>query len=304
MTPALRTEDYVKYLSPEVISRVSSLELRARLVVEGFLVGLHRSPYHGFSVEFSQRRPYMQGDPLKNVDWKAYGKTDRYFVKQYEEETNLRAYFFLDLSRSMAFGSKGMPTKLDYGKSLLASLAYLSLKQRDAVGLTLFSDRTISVAPPKAAPSHLKTILAELANAESEGKTDAATALDEVAESSNRRGLVVVVSDFFDDLDRALGSLKRFRFKGHETVVFRILDPAETRFDFRRDATFLDMETGEKLATHPGQIRRAYLDAMREHLEEFKRGCLDNGVEYNLIETDAPFDRALYAYLQKRARMR
>lgn len=293
--------DYRKYLDPSIISKLKSLELRARLVVEGFMVGLHKSPYHGFSVEFTEHRPYMQGDDFKNIDWKAYGKTEKFFIKQYEEETNLKSYILLDTSKSMTYTSGGHPTKLDYAATLVASLSYLMIKQQDAVGLALYSDKINKLFPPKANKSYLIEILKNLTAIEPAQNTNTANCLNEIAEKIKRRGLVIIVSDFFDDVNSILSSLKHFRYKKNEVIVFQILDPMEISFAFGKDAVFKDLELGDEITTQPYQIQKAYKESMQEFTGRIKNECLSYGIEYNLIETSNPLDKALLSYMRKRS---
>ncbi len=295
------TQDYRKYLLPSVISKLKSLELRARLVVEGFMVGLHRSPYHGFSVEFTEHRPYMQGDNLRDVDWKIYGKTEKYYIKQFEEETNLKCYILLDTSKSMNYASESNPTKLDYAKTLAAALSYLMIKQSDAVGLSLYAEEIIKYIPPKASRAYLQEILKNLSNAEASSKTNTAGCLSSIAEKIKRRGLVIIISDFFDDVNSILTALKHFRYQKNEVIVFQILDPAERNFSFRNDAIFKDMETEDEITTQPYQIQKAYREAIVEFINRIKKECLDSNIEYNLIDTSDSFDKALFGYLQKRS---
>lgn len=296
-------QDYRKFLNPSVVSKLNSLELKARLVVEGFMVGLHRSPYHGFSVEFSEHRPYMQGDSLKNVDWKAYGKTEKYYIKQFEEETNLVSHVILDVSRSMDFAYGSNIKKLEYGSILAASLMYLMVRQQDAAGLALYSDRIETFMAPKSSRVYLTELLKTLASAKPSGKTKTAGCLNYVAEKVKRRGLVIIISDFFDDVNSVLTALKHFRYKKNEVVVFQILDPMEMSFAFGRDAVFKDMETQEELVTQPFQIQKAYQKAMSGYMEKIKEECLNSGIEYNLLDTSVPFDKALFSYFKKRARL-
>ncbi len=295
--------DYKKYLNPAFISKLNSLELKARLVVEGFMVGLHKSPYHGFSVEFTEHRPYMQGDDLKNIDWKVYGKTDRFFIKQYEEETNLKSYILLDTSKSMQYGSEGNISKLEYASTLVAGLSYLMMKQQDAVGLTLYSEAIDKYLPPKAAKSYLQEILKTLNNIKASNKTNTASCLNSIAEKIKRRGLVVIVSDFFDDVDSILSALKHFRYQKNEVIVFQILDPMEKDFAFGKDAIFKDLETEEELTTQPYQIQKVYQESMGKFINRIKTECLNSNIEYNLIETSTPFDKALFSYIQKRSKL-
>ncbi len=296
-------EDYRKYLNPAIISKLNSLELKARLVVEGFMVGMHKSPYHGFSVEFTEHRPYMQGDNLKDVDWKVYGKTERYFIKQYEEETNLKSYILLDTSKSMDYKSEGNITKLNYSVILVAALSYLMIKQQDAVGLSLYSEKINKYFPPKTTRAYLQEILKSLNAVEASSKTNTAASLNSIAEKIKRRGLVIIVSDFFDDVNSILTALKHFRYKNNEVIVFQILDPIERSFSFGRDAIFKDLETGAEMTTQPYQIQKAYRDAMTSFINKIKSECLNSNIEYNLIETSTPFDKALFNYIQKRSRL-
>lgn len=296
-------QDYKKYLNPAIISKLNSLELKARLVVEGFMVGLHKSPYHGFSVEFTEHRPYMQGDNLKDVDWKVYGKTERYFIKQYEEETNLKSYILLDTSRSMDYASGENISKLNYSVILVAALSYLMIKQQDAVGLSLYSEKIDRYFPPKATRAYLQEILKSLSIVKASSKTNTAASLNSIAEKIKRRGLVVIVSDFFDDINSILSALKHFRYKNNEVIVFQILDPIERSFSFGRDAIFKDLETGAEMTTQPYQIQKAYKEAMNTFINKIKSECLNSNIEYNLIETSTPFDKALLNYIQKRSRL-
>jgi len=296
-------EGYRQYLQPHVVSRLSNMELRARLVVEGFITGLHRSPYHGFSVEFAEHRPYMPGDEIRHIDWKIYGKTDRYYIKQYEEETNLKAYLILDTSASMAFASQGSLSKLEYSAYLAAALAYMMIKQQDAVGLTLFDESITSYLPPHATKAYLRQILVSLQSMRASGKTGAGAALHQVAERIRRRGLVVIISDLLDDPGEVLTALKHFRHKKNEVIVMQVLDPLERTFRFGGDAQFEDMETAERLTTQPWQVERAYRRQMTEFLERYKRQCRENYIDYVLLDTHTPFDVALVEYLSKRERM-
>src|SRR3989304_1000926 len=301
MNPA--AQDYKKFLDPSIISKLNSFELRARLVVEGFMVGLHKSPYHGFSVEFTQHRPYIQGDGLKNIDWKIYGKTEKFFIKQYEEETNLKSYILLHTSNSMNFASGNNFKKLDYASTLVAALSYLMIKQQDAVGLALYSERIIKYFPPKMSKAYMHEILKNLAVVKPSEKTRTAECLNLIAEKIKRRGLVIIVSDFFDDVNSILKALKHFRYQKHEVIVFQILDPAERSFSFGKDAIFKDLETSEEITTQPYQIQKSYRDAMNEFTGKIKSECLNANIEYNLLETSTPFDKALFSYIQKRSKL-
>ena len=296
-------QTYRRYLEPHVVSRLSGMELRARLVVEGFITGLHRSPYHGFSVEFSEHRPYMPGDEIRHVDWKIYGRTDRFYIKQYEEETNLKAYLLLDTSRSMAFASPGNLSKLEYASYLAAALGYMMIKQQDAVGLTLFADTITDHLPPHATRGYLRQLLLALERVRPAGTTGVGPSLHEVAERIRRRGLVVVLSDLLDHQDQVLSALKHFRHKKNEVIVMQILDPMERSFAFGDDAVFQDLETGEQITTQPWHIQQSYRDAMRGFVERYKRECREHHIDYVLLDTGTPFDVALFEYLSKRERL-
>jgi uncharacterized protein (DUF58 family) len=253
---AKTAQDYKNFLNPSIVSKLNSFELKARLVVEGFMVGLHKSPYHGFSVEFTEHRPYMHGDSIKDIDWKVYGKTEKFFIKQYEEETNLRSYILLDSSRSMQFSSGKNISKLEYGATLVAALSYLMVKQKDAVGLTIYSDEIKKYFPPKASKTYLQEILKSLSAVSASDKTNTASCLNTIAEKIKRRGLVIIVSDLFDDVNSILKALKHFRYLKNEVIVFQLLDPLERSFSFGNDAIFKDLETEEEMTSRPYQIQR------------------------------------------------
>ncbi len=279
------------------------MELRARLVVEGFITGLHQSPYHGFSVEFAEHRQYMPGDEIRRIDWKLYGKTGRYFVKEFEEETNLKSYLILDSSKSMGFSSPGNLTKLTYGSFLAAALAFLMIKQQDAVGLTLFDERISTFLPPHATRTYLRQILIALQRTEAGGATRTAQSLHQVADRIKRRGLVIVLSDLFDEPREVMTALKHFRHKKNEVIVLHILDPLERSFAFGNDAAFRDLETGERMTTQPWHIQAAYRKALSVFVDHYKRECREHGVDYVLLDTGTPFDVALAEYLSKRRRI-
>lgn len=294
--------DYRKFLDPDIVSRLKSMELRARLVVEGFITGLHRSPYHGFSVEFAEHRQYMPGDEFKHIDWKVLGKTDRYYIKQFEEETNLKAYLLLDKSGSMGYASEGL-TKLQYASYLSAALAYLMMKQRDAVGLLTFDNKIDHYLPPRSVKSYLFQLLRELENVTSEDVTDVADTFHEMAERIDRRGLVIILSDLYDDPEKIMLGLKHFRHKKHEVIVFHILDPMEINFNFKREMIFKDMETGEEIATQPWHIQYEYRQKVKKFIEEYKHQCRSNNIDYVQLTTSQDYDRALMEYFIKRKRI-
>lgn len=295
--------EYRKYLDPSVVSKLNSLELKAKSIVEGFIVGLHKSPYHGFSAEFSEHRAYMQGDSVKNIDWKVFGKSDKYYIKQYEEETNLISHIILDSSSSMGFCKQGSVSKLEYGKMLAASLAYLMLKQQDAVGLATFSDKPEQYINPKTFKTHVNNVLHILDNANPKGETNTSLCLNALAEKIKKRGIVILISDFFDDPDKIIQALKMFRYKKNEVIVFQILDPAEKDLSFSDEVKFIDMETAEKITTQPYQIQQSYREVFAEYLQKIETACLTNQIEYNLVTTDSSFDKAILNYHKKRSRL-
>ena len=293
----------LKYLQPDVVAQFTTMELRARLVVEGFITGLHKSPYHGFSVEFTEHRQYMPGDEIKHIDWKAYAKTDRYYIKQFEEETNLKSYILMDASASMKYASRGHLPKIEYASYVAAALAYLMVEQRDAVGLTVYDETVRTTIPPRATQSNLRQLLKELDNLVPSNKTGIAASLHQVAEQIKRRGLVIVLSDFFDDPANVITAFKHFRHKGNEVIVMQVLDPLERSFAFGSDAVFKDIESQEELMTQPWHIQKAYQESMHQFLENYKRECRENAIDYLLLDTSTPFDKALMEYLTKRRRL-
>ncbi len=295
-------QSYRDYLNPEIVSRLKNMALRARLVVEGFITGLHQSPYHGFSVEFAEHRQYMPGDSLRNVDWKVYGKTDRFYIKQYEEETNLKAYLVVDASSSMDFGS-GPISKFQYATYLAAALSYLMMEQRDAVGLAVFDDQVQKFLPPRSIRSYLNVILSALETPTTHRKTQVGKALHQVAERIHRRGLVIILSDLMDDPSEILSGLKHFRHDEHEVLVFQILDPMELNFSYTRDTIIEDLETGQEITTQPWHIRADYRRLVRDFTETLKRECRKDKVDYNLLDTTLSYDQALFEYLNKRRRL-
>ena len=291
------------HLSPGVVSQLDRLDLIARLVVEGFITGLHQSPYHGFSVEFSEYRQYMPGDPIRNLDWKVWGRTDRLFVKQYEEETNLKAYLVLDSSASMSYAS-GDLTKHRYAALVSAALSHLMLKQRDAVGLVSFDSVLRTFIQPKSVGSHLHTILKAIDSSTPDGSdTDLSETFHDLAERIKRRALIVVLSDLLDDTDRILEGLKHFRHRNHEVIVFHTLDPQERDLDFGRETVFVDLESGAKVSTEPWQIAKEYRAEVSERLSRLERVCRENLIDYVALDTHTPFDIALTNYLAKRKRL-
>jgi len=291
----------LRFLDPAVIARLGTLELKARTIVEGFLSGLHRSPFKGFSVEFAEYRQYLPGDDLSSIDWKVYARSDRYYVKKFEEETNLDCHVLLDVSASMGYGSRGV-TKMQYGSMLAASLAYLMNRQRDAVGLTTFDEAIVSMLPPSARAGHLRSLLVTLDRLTLGSKTDVSKPLHRLADGIVRRGMVVVISDLLDEPERVVDGLRHFRFRGTDVIVFQLLDPDELTFPFERAARFRDMEMGDELMAVPAVVRADYLKELGQTIDTYKRDLSSAGIDYRLIDTAEPLEFALMSYLSSRAR--
>jgi uncharacterized protein (DUF58 family) len=290
-----------RFLDPTVLARIGSLELKARTVVEGFLSGLHRSPLKGFSVEFAEYRQYFPGDDLSTMDWKVFARTDRHYVRKYEEETNLKGYLLLDVSASMQYGS-GALTKIEYASCLAASLAYLMQRQRDAAALVTFDDKIVSFTPPSVRPGHLRSLLLTLDRLEPGSRTDASRPLHQLADALNKRGMIVLLSDLLDEPARVIDGLKHFRFRGSDVLVFHVLDPAELTFPFERPTKFRDLETGEELSASPRAIRAEYLAAMGSLIETYRRELRLAGIDYEVVDTSRALDFALLSYLAVRSR--
>ncbi len=304
-------DDNLALLDPYFVGKLRRLDLIARLVVEGFITGLHKSPYHGFSVEFAEHRPYMPGDPIHTVDWKVYAKSDRFYIKEYEEETNLRSHLLLDASSSMAYRSdEKVLTKLDYGTYLAAALAYLMIRQQDAVGLLTFDEDIRRYIPSRSAGTHLRVLLGELsrlsrgAQKVPEGRgTRIGHSLHHLADRLTRRGLVILISDLMDDPAEVLRGLQHFRHRKHEVVVFHLLDPAEVAFPFQQETIFVDLETGRKLSTIPWEFAKEYRKEVESWQTRYRRVCAEQSIDYVEVRTDTPYDVALLRYLEKRRRL-
>jgi uncharacterized protein (DUF58 family) len=292
----------LQFLDPALLASLGSLELKARTIVEGFLSGLHRSPYKGFSVEFAEYRQYMPGDDLSTIDWKVYARSDRYYVKKYEEETNLECRIALDVSASMGYRS-GALSKVEYSLYLAAALAYLMNRQRDAVGLLAFDDRIVSLLPPSARTGHLRSLLVSLQRLTLGEKTDVSKPLHQLAEALSRRGLVVLISDLLDEPRRIVDGLKHFRFQGHEVAVFHVLDNHELTFPFERTSRFTDLETGTEIMAAPGIVREGYLKEINALMEFYRRELRLAGIDYTLLDTSQPLDFALMSYLATRGKL-
>ena len=292
--------DLKNYFDPLVLARLSNLYLKSRWVVEGIMSGIHRSRSKGFSVEFEQHREYSPGDEIRRIDWKALGKFDRYFIKETEDETNLRAYLILDVSASMDYASNGI-TKFGYGCILAASLAHVIIKQQDAAGLVTFSDRIESFIPPRAKRGYLIEILRALEGTAPSGETSVGKILQEVAGKMNRRGLVILISDLLDEPESILEGLHLFRFKGNDVIVFHLLDSAELELPFEGNILFEDMEQVDlKVTADPKAIHRVYTKVVEEFIERIRKDCQERSIDYQLLTTSTPLDHALVSYLSWR----
>ena len=290
-----------QFLDPAVIARLGTLELKAKTVVEGFLSGLHRSPFKGFSVEFAEYRQYIHGDDLSTIDWKVFARSDRYYVKKFEEETNLDCHLLLDVSGSMGYGSRGM-TKFEYGACLAASLGYLMNRQRDGVGLMAFDDRIVSALPASTRPGHMRNLLVTLDRLVLGKQTSVSKPLRQLAESLTKRGMVVLISDLLDDPEAVIRGLKHFHHRGSDVLVFHVLDPDELEFPFDRATRFEDLETGEEVMAVPAIVRAHYLKAIGGLIERYRRELGGAGIDYQLLNTKEPLELALLAYLSTRSR--
>ena len=291
----------LNFLDPSVLAGLSNLELRARVVVEGFLSGLHKSPNRGFSVEFNDYRHYQRGDDMRHVDWKLYARSDKLYIKQYEDETNVRCVILLDTSASMAYSSGGI-SKLNYGITLASALSYFIMRQRDAVGLITFDDEIRNYLPAKCRQPHLMQILRTLAQVESGKKTDVVQPLTNLAASLNKKSFVILISDILDDEERIINTLQNLRGMGNDVITFQIMDDAELNFPFNEASEFIDMEDDESYITSPAAIRNAYLENLNEFLSYCRKQCQSSGVDYCLLNTAEPLDEALSNYMAKRAK--
>ncbi len=306
--PTLITEvngntDPRRFLDPEVLDKFSLSPLIARLVVEGFINGLHKSPFHGFSVEFADHREYAPGDDLKYLDWQVYARTDRYYIKRYEEETNLRCYILLDRSASMGFGT-GAITKWDYGCFLATCLAYLMMKQLDAAGLALFGAKPGFLLPPRSRISHLRKMIQVMTTNPPTGETNVAASLRAMVRNLKRRGLIVLISDLIDEPAETLKSIRLLHSHGHDVIVFQIRDATEIDFPFDGATVFRDLETGNELEIDPASVRENYLMNLAEENELFRKGLLEVGIDYVPLDTRQRYDQALAAYLHRRSKIR
>jgi len=294
-------EDYSKYLDPKVLNKVGNLEVKARLIVEGFMSGLHESPYKGSSVEFAEHREYVPGDDIRYLDWKVYGKSDRFYIKEFEEETNLKAYVVVDTSNSMAYGSTEV-TKLEYAKYVAASILYLVQKQRDAGALVTFGEGVRTFLPPSSSQAHFRNCLKELSAVKPEGDTDLGAIFNEIAERLRSKSLVIILSDLFDENDDGiLRGLHRMAHRGHDVIVFHVLDGDELEFPFERMTRFEGLEIDERILADPRSLRDAYLEELTEFQTRIKSACLGGRMDYQVLDTSRPLDLALSTYLAQRA---
>ena len=302
MTPTVKNPQ--QYLDPKVLSKIQRLDIRARLVVEGFITGLHKSPYHGYSVEFASHREYVPGDEIKHIDWKVWARADRLYIKQYEEETNLRGTILLDCSKSMRYGEGAAwgLGKFDYAATLAASLAYLLQQQQDAVGLVTFDQRIRTKLPSSSHPSHLKLLLHELGRTQPDHGTEVAGIFHRLAEEIGKRGLVALISDLFIGQQTLLETLRHFRHRRHEVVVFHLLHNDELTFPFQENTLFRGLEEDVQVLTEPRALRKSYLEALDRFLGGVRRCCASCGIDYVQVNTREPLDAALSAYLAFRQR--
>jgi uncharacterized protein (DUF58 family) len=296
------TPQPTRFIDPAVLTRISNLELVARTVVEGFVAGLHRSPHLGFSVNFAEYRAYRPGDDIRKIDWKVFGRLDRLFVKEFEGETNTSIHLILDCSRSMAYGNRGI-RKLEYGQFLAASLGYFAFKQRDGVGFVAYDDRIRDFVPARGSIGHLNTVLHAIERTRPGDQTEFLTPLADVAERLRRRGIVILVSDLYDDAARVMEGLRRLSYRGHDVIVFHLLDPAELDFDFTGSAQFVDMETRAEMHVVPEFLKPEYLRIVRDQISYYEKECQKDRIDYALLDTGSPLDHAMFTYLLRRERL-
>lgn len=291
------------YFEPQRVAKLRNLNLLARHAVEGFISGLHRSPHKGFSVEFAEHREYTPGDDIRHLDWVAWGRTDRYYIKQYEQETNLRAYILLDVSNSMNY-SKGAPVKkFTYGCFMTACLSYLMCRQQDMVGVIGFDEEIRFHITPASSPLHLDRVFKELEKIKPGGKTAMAKTFHELAQRIAKRGLIVIISDLYGDQDELVKALQHFVYKKHQIIVFHVLDPAELEFPFKKVMSFIDLETLERVQVDPRSIKEAYISEISAFIDRYRKECSDRNIEYIVTRTDTPYDMMLLNYLARRKAM-
>jgi uncharacterized protein (DUF58 family) len=293
----------LSYFDPKVLAEIKNLSLRARVVVDGVMVGIHASQAKGLSSEFEEHRGYTQGDDIRHIDWKAYAKFDRYFIKEYRKTTNLKAYIVMDTSGSMGYASNGI-SKFDYGSTLAASLAYIMLKWQDSVGLITFSNKIETMIPPKAVHDHLFAILNALQDTKPQGETSGAPVLQDLAASLKRRGLIILISDLLDNPEAVTRGLKQLRSRGSEVIVFQLLDREELEFSFTEPSLFQDMEEELHLLADPLAVRSTYLHAIRSLMETYRNTCHSHHIDYTVFDTSVGLDRVLARYLTWRQKLK
>ena len=294
---ALKVEEYLR---PDVIQQVQRLDLKARFIVEGFLSGLHNSPYHGFSVEFSEHRKYTAGDDIRLIDWGVYAKTDRYYIKKFRAETNLDAYLLVDCSASMGYSEGGRMTKMDYAICLAAALGYMMIGQQDSVGLVTFDEKLRGFLPPKAKRSHLTNMLSILARTKPAGETFLAEAIHDMASRVKKRSLIILLSDLLADQDDVIQALHHMKFRGHDLIIFQVLDHSELTFDFDGQVRFKDPETREELNADPSAIRAAYQEEIQAFIETYRKHCQSVRADFVTVHNAMTFDKALIEFLVQR----
>jgi uncharacterized protein (DUF58 family) len=289
-----------QYLRPDVIQQVRRLDLKARFIVEGLMSGLHGSPFHGFSVEFSEHRKYTPGDDIRMIDWNVYGKTDRYYIKKFQAETNLDCHLLVDCSGSMDFTLGGRMTKMDYAICLAAALGYLMVHQQDSVGLFTFDEKVRAYLPPKTNRAHLVNILGQLARTKPYGRTGLATALHDIAGRIRKRSLIVLLSDLLDEQEQVLKALHHLRFRGHDIIIFQVLDHSEVAFEFDGLVRFEDPETGDSVDADPRAIRASYMEEFGRFIGGYKRQCQAMRADFTTVHNGMTFDKALIEFLVDR----
>jgi uncharacterized protein (DUF58 family) len=289
-----------RFVDPKILSRIGNLELMARTVVEGFINGLHRAPFFGASIDFAEHRGYVAGDDIRRVDWRLYARTDRYYVKQYEADTNTNLSILMDVSKSMAFASRGIP-KVEYGAFVGACLGYLAQRQRDRVGIVTFDDDIVTHVPPSA--KHFNQVLHTLDRAKPERAGNLVAPLNKMAEHFKRRGILVLISDFYEEPDAILEAMKPLKFLGNDLIVFHVLDPAEIDFGYDDASSFEDLESGEQIPVVPQSLAREYRQLIAAHIEALQTKFSEHRIDYTLLNTGEPLDRALFSYLSSRERM-
>ena len=294
----LKTEEYLR---PDVIQQVRRLDLKARFIVEGFLAGLHNSPFHGFSVEFSEHREYVPGDDIRRIDWGVFAKTDRFYIRKYQAETHLDAYLLMDCSASMGYAADGRMTKMDYAICLAAALGYMMIHQQDSVGLITFDEKIRSFLPPRSKRSHLQNILSTLAKTAPAARTNLAAVLHDAAERIRKRGLIILLSDLLgEDQQQVVEALHHLRYRGHDLMIFQVLDTSELTFEFDGQVRFEEPERGGHVDADPRAIQAGYLEAIGAFIEEYRRQCQTVRADFVTVHNGMTFDKALIEFLIER----